>query len=94
MAHSRYTIKVGERGRFVLPAEVRRSLHVSQGDLLVIDVDAGAETLRVRKAADVARGGRGLLRGLAPGGDLVGELIRDRRTEAEGEDSAQGLAHR
>jgi AbrB family looped-hinge helix DNA binding protein len=94
MAHSRYTVKIGERGRFVLPAEVRRSLHVGQGDLLVLDVDAGAETFRVRKASDLARDGRGLLRGLAPGGDLVGGLIRDRRTEAESEETAHGLVHR
>lgn len=86
MAHSRYTVRVGERGRFVLPAEVRRSLHVSKGDLLVLDVDAGAETAHVRKASALARDGRGLLRGLVPGGDLVGELMRDRRAEAERED--------
>ena len=83
MSHERFTAHVGERGRFVVPAEVRRRLHLGPGDLLVIDVTD--DTFVVRKAADVAHGFRGYLRGLAPDRDLASELIAERREEAERE---------
>jgi AbrB family looped-hinge helix DNA binding protein len=83
MAHERFTTHVGDRGRFVLPADVRRRLHLEPGDLLVIDVDD--DTLVVRKATDVAHGFRGFLRDTAPGRDLAGELLDERRVEAERE---------
>lgn len=89
MAHKRYTVHVGERGRLVLPAEVRRSLDVVQGDVLALDFDEAAQTLQLRTAGEVARSGRGLLRDLAPGVDLTAELLTDRREEAEREDAAE-----
>jgi AbrB family looped-hinge helix DNA binding protein len=91
MAHSRYTVQVDARGRFVLPAGVRRCLDVDRGDLLVLEMDD--VTVQLRKAVDVARSGRGLLRDLAPGADLAAELMEDRRAEAERED-ADKLARR
>jgi AbrB family looped-hinge helix DNA binding protein len=91
MTHARYTIQIDARGRFVLPAGVRRSLAVDRGDLLVLEVDD--ETVRLRKAVDVALSGRGLFRDLAPGADLAAELIDDRRAEAERDDSDE-LARR
>ena len=87
MSHVRYTVHVGERGRFVLPAALRRRLDFEQGDLLVLDV-VEEDTLRIRKAADVAEESRGLLRDLAPGVDLAAELIEDRRAEAERDTAA------
>jgi AbrB family looped-hinge helix DNA binding protein len=92
MAHKRYTIHVGERGRLVLPAEVRRALGVDRGDLLALDLDEDAATLQVRTAGNVARAARGLLRNLAPGVDLAAELIADRRNEAEREEAAEAPA--
>jgi AbrB family looped-hinge helix DNA binding protein len=86
MTHERFTAHVGDRGRFVLPADVRRRLHLEPGDLLVIDVDD--DTLVVRKATDVAHGFRGFLRDNAPGRDLAGELLDERRVEAEREAEA------
>ena len=88
MAHKRFTVHLGERGRLVIPAEVRRRMRVKQGDLLALDLDEESETLEVRTAADVARSGRGLLRDLAPGADLTTELIQDRREETEREAKA------
>jgi AbrB family looped-hinge helix DNA binding protein len=85
MAHKRFTAHVGDRGRFVVPAEVRRELNLSSGDLLVIDVRK--DTFVVRKAADVAHGFRGFLRELEPDRDLAAELAADRRAEAEREAS-------
>jgi AbrB family looped-hinge helix DNA binding protein len=92
MAHKRYTVHVGERGRVVLPAEVRRTLNVNPGDLLSLDLDESDQTLQVRTAVDVARSSRGLLRDLVPGVDLAAELIDDRREEAAREDAADSLA--
>jgi AbrB family looped-hinge helix DNA binding protein len=87
MSHKRYRIHVGERGRFVLPAALRRRLGVDEGDLLLLEVLEG-DTLRIRKAADVAAEGRGLFRELAPELDLAAELVEDRRAEAERETAA------
>ncbi|HET6643642.1 MAG TPA: hypothetical protein VFG93_10230 [Gaiellaceae bacterium] len=87
MSRKRYTIQVDQRGRFVLPADVRRFLDAQGGGLVVLDVeDDGDETvIQLRKAADLARSGRGVLRDLAPDIDLAAELIEDRRIEAERE---------
>jgi len=83
MPHTRFTVQVGDRGRFVLPAMVRRHLDVDPGDLLVLEIDG--TTVQLRRATDVAESGRGLLRDLAPGDDLAAQLIEDRRAEAERE---------
>jgi AbrB family looped-hinge helix DNA binding protein len=82
MSHNLYTVHLGERGRFVLPAVLRRRLEFDQGDLLVLEV-VEDDTLLIRKAADVAQQSRGLFREVAPGVDLAAELIEERRAEAE-----------
>jgi AbrB family looped-hinge helix DNA binding protein len=92
MAHKLYTVHVGERGRIVIPAEVRRCLGVKQGMLLTFELDEGGSAVELRTAADVARSGRGLLRNLAPGADLTAELIQDRREEAEREAASNAHA--
>jgi AbrB family looped-hinge helix DNA binding protein len=84
MSHNRYTVHLGERGRFVLPAVLRRRLEFDQGDLLVLEI-VEDDTLLIRKAADIAEEARGLFREVAPGVDLAAELIEDRRAEAEHE---------
>jgi AbrB family looped-hinge helix DNA binding protein len=84
MAHYRFTAHVGERGRFVVPAAVRKRLHLDPGDLLVIE--EMENSFVVRKAADIAHGFRGYLRDLEPRADLAGELIKERRNEAEREE--------
>lgn len=37
--HDSYTIHVGNRGRFVLPAEVRHQLDLKEGDRLILTVE-------------------------------------------------------
>lgn len=86
MAHERFTVHVGDRGRFVLPAEVRRRLDLNTGDRLVIDIDDEEDVFIVRKASDVAHGLRGYLRATAPDRDLAAELIAQRREEAQREE--------
>lgn len=83
MSHERFTAHVGERGRLVVPAAVRRRLQLDPGDLLVIEEQE--DSFVVRKAADVAHGFRGYLRNVEPDRDLAAELIAERREEAERE---------
>lgn len=83
MSHERFTAHVGERGRFVVPAAVRRRLELHPGALLVIEQHD--DHFVVRKAVDVAHGFRGYLRRLQPERDLAAELIAERREEAERE---------
>ena len=94
MAHKRFIAHVGERGRVVLPAEVRQRLRINRGDLLALDLDENEGTLQVRTAGDVAQAARGLLSDLAPGADLTAELIEDRREEAERDNAEDPLAQR
>jgi AbrB family looped-hinge helix DNA binding protein len=89
VSRTRYTIHIGERGRFVLPAEIRRHLQVGEGDVLVLDLETDTETVLLRKAADAARTARGLFRDLAPAQDLTAELIQDRRAESEREEATE-----
>lgn len=84
MSHNRFTAHVGDRGRFVVPAAVRKSLQLDPGDMLVIE--ELEDSFVVRKAADIARGFRGCLRDLEPESDLVAELLADRREEAKREE--------
>ncbi|MBI2321357.1 MAG: AbrB/MazE/SpoVT family DNA-binding domain-containing protein [Chloroflexi bacterium] len=88
MAHTadeRYTALLGERGRLVLPAPLRRRLDLRPGDrlILVIEPEGG---LRIVSAREQARRLRGLYRHLAPGRSLADELIAERRAEARRED--------
>jgi AbrB family looped-hinge helix DNA binding protein len=80
MAHARFTTHIGDRGRVVVPAELRKRLSLDPGDLLVIEeLD---DHFVVRKASDVAHGFRGYLRDLEPETDLAAELLAERREEA------------
>ena len=83
MAHTeRYSIMLGERGRLVLPAQLRRHLDLQAGDRLIVFVDADGE-LRIVSAREQARRLSGLYRDLAPGRSLADELIAERHLESE-----------
>jgi AbrB family looped-hinge helix DNA binding protein len=77
-------IRLGDRGRLVLPATIRRRLGLETGDVLIVDAVSEGE-LRLR----VARHAIAELRGAYSVGDsepsLVEELERARREEAERE---------
>ncbi|MGH8583278.1 MAG: AbrB/MazE/SpoVT family DNA-binding domain-containing protein [Gammaproteobacteria bacterium] len=80
----RYSLHLGNRGRLVLPAAVRRRLRLKDGDQLILSCEDDG-TLRLVSAREVARQTRGLLRRIAPGlkkHSLANELIAERRTEA------------
>jgi AbrB family looped-hinge helix DNA binding protein len=94
MAHTRFPVHVGVRGRVVLPAEVRRRLRIDPGDVLALDLDEDEGTLQLRTADDVAQAARGMLSDLAPGANLAAELIKDRREEAERDNARDALIKR
>ena len=87
LAVEKYSLALGERGRLVLPAPLRRRLDLHAGDRLIVTVDVAGE-IRVLPARDLARRLSGLYRDLAPGRSLADELIAERRAEAAGEDLA------
>ena len=81
-----FQLTVGERGRLVLPAEVRDKLQIKDGDpiALILEND-GTITLKTRDVA--IRSVRGMLKHLATPGKLASdELIAERRREAKIED--------
>ena len=80
----RYTIALGERGRLVLPARLRRRLDLHPGDRLIITIDAEGG-VRIVSAREQARRLYGLYRDLAPGRSLADELIAERREETRRE---------
>lgn len=89
MTHTdRYTITLGDRGRLVLPASLRRHLSLQTGDRLILTVDSQGG-FRVVSAREQARKLRGIFRDLAPGRSLVDELIAERRDEARREEDVE-----
>lgn len=76
-----FVVSMGDRGRLVVPAELRARQHWEQGTaLLMIETDSGA-VLTSREQA-LALVGRQL-----GDADLVGELIEERRAAARQEDA-------
>ena len=89
MAHKlvsdRCTLTMGARGRFVLPAAVRKRLSLKEGDRMVLIVEDGGRLVLV-PIAEAVRRARGMFKDLVRGRSLVDELIADRRAEAAKED--------
>lgn len=74
-------VRVGPKGRVVLPAPVRRQLEINEGDELVVIVEDDGVMLMTREAA-IAR--LRLLMGTSDGSG-VDELLEMRRAAAEQE---------
>lgn len=67
---------MGDRGRLVIPAEVRAQARLEQGTpLILVPSDSGMLLLTVDQA-------RSVLKTQVGGRDLVAELLADRRAEA------------
>jgi AbrB family looped-hinge helix DNA binding protein len=81
-----YHVTVAERGRLVLPAELREKLNIEDGDRLSLTLeDDGAVTLQTREVA--LERFTGMFKHLAKPGRLASdELIAQRRREARMED--------
>jgi bifunctional DNA-binding transcriptional regulator/antitoxin component of YhaV-PrlF toxin-antitoxin module len=68
-------------GRVALPADMRRTLGLAEGDTVYFDLDG--ESLRLRSAKSALKGIQDTLRRYAPEEGLVSdELIAERRAEA------------
>jgi len=85
-ADSVFQISMGERGRLVLPAEIRDRLGIRQGDPLALIVERdGTVSLKTREVAlnDL----QGSFKHLAPSGRYASDdLIAERRRQARLED--------
>jgi AbrB family looped-hinge helix DNA binding protein len=73
-------IRMGERGRLVIPSEVRRRIGLKPGDRLILS-EADGE-IRLRPASASIEALRGAWGESTAGRDLADELIAERRSEA------------
>ena len=81
-----YTTRLEKSGRILTPAAVRRQLGLSEGSQVLVKVEeAGALQVTSRSQA-LAKVREEIRKYIPAGQDLAGELIRDRRAEAERED--------
>jgi antitoxin PrlF len=78
-------LKVGERGRLVIPAELRHALGLDEGAQLVAYVEDERLVLEERRA--LIRRVRGSWGPMPEGRSAVTELLEERRAEAELEDA-------
>jgi AbrB family looped-hinge helix DNA binding protein len=87
MAHAdAFPIQLGDRGRLVLPAELRKRLNLREGDELLVTVQADG-SLRLTSPRQVVRETRGLYRARAGRRSLADELIAERKAEVKRETS-------
>ncbi len=76
-----FVVSMGDRGRLVVPAELRARQHWEQGTaLLMIETDSGT-VLTSREQA------LALMRRQVGDADLVGQVIEERRAAARQEDA-------
>ena len=77
-------LKIGEAGRIVIPADMREAMMVGPGDMVTARVVDGE--LRIISPRAAIRKAQKLVREyIAPGQNLVDELIADRREDARRE---------
>jgi AbrB family looped-hinge helix DNA binding protein len=87
MAHGdAFSVQLGDRGRLVLPAEIRKRLNLREGDELLVTVLPDG-SLRLTSPGQVVREARGLYRARAGRRSLADELIAERRAEVKRETS-------
>lgn len=77
-----HAVVMGDRGRLVVPADVRQRAGLTEGTPLVLLETPNGLLLLTRQQL-LAR-----VRDEVAGADLVGELLADRREAAEAEDGA------
>ncbi len=81
---NRLRLTLGPGGRVVIPAAMRQAMEIEEGDAILAWVEDGELHLLSPRVG--ARQAQAMLRGLIPEGvSLAGELIEDRRREAEAE---------
>jgi AbrB family looped-hinge helix DNA binding protein len=79
-------MKVSEGGRVVIPAEIRRELRLTDGEVVCFELVGDGEVRLMSKTQRLVRAREALLQRLPiePGRSLADELIAERRAAAEG----------
>lgn len=77
-----HAVTMGDRGRLVVPADVRERNGLAEGTRLVLLETPAGIVLMTRAQA------RARVRDALQGLDLVGDLLAERRHQAAGEDAA------
>lgn len=73
--------RIGEGGRFVIPAELRKALGLNPGDEVVLVLED--DGLRLMTVDQAVRRAKALVRAfVSEGVSLVDELLEERREEA------------
>ena len=86
MSHTHHKVVVGDRGRVVLPSEVRALMDLRPGTPMLLSTEPDG-SLRLRPYRAVADSNRGMLAEIVPREEsLVDELLAERRAEAARED--------
>lgn len=84
MDTSAYRVRLGPKGRIVVPAAIRRELGLEEGAEVVVRVDHGRMVVESR--ADALERLRAVVREAVPSSaSLVDELLAARRIDAESE---------
>lgn len=74
-----FELRVGDRGRVVLPAALREELGLRQGDVLSVTLEGG------QLVASTPRAALERVRARVRGTGVVEELLEDRRRQTEAE---------
>jgi AbrB family looped-hinge helix DNA binding protein len=80
--HDAFPVQLQDRGRLVLPAEIRKRLNLREGDELVVTVEPDT-SLRLTSVRQVLGEIRGLYKARAGNRSLADELIAERRAEVK-----------
>ena len=86
-----YQMRVAEDGRLIAPEELAQALDLKPGDSLTVVEEGGKFVLKTY--GQVVREVQARMRALLPpdyAGDMVGELLAERRAAAERENAAGG----
>jgi AbrB family looped-hinge helix DNA binding protein len=81
-------MKVSEGGRVVIPAEIRRELRLTDGEVVCFELMEGGEVRLMSKSQRLLRAREAFLKQfpIQPGRSLADELTSERRAAAEEEE--------
>lgn len=85
-----HVLRIGGKGRVVLPVALRAEAHLEEGDELIAYVEGGRITMETRD--DVRRRLRALAAEAGTRGDVVEGLLADRRADLALEDERLGTS--
>lgn len=84
MAEQQIRLRLGENGRVVIPAQVRRALGVEAGGEILLEEEENGYRITTRRQR-LEEAQRQLRRYIKPGVSMVDELIAERREAAKHE---------